>query len=92
MLPVAPPGGVPLSSPVLSVAGTPMPPNEPVLLALPPTAASASVLRTLRSEGVSVNPVSDGIAVFEALAFSGIAFVIAGALVQRNRRETGLPW
>ena len=36
--------------------------------------------------------VSDGIAVFEALAFSGIAFVIAGALVQRNRRETGLPW
>ena len=34
--------------------------------------------------------VSDGIAVFEALAFSGIAFVIAGALVQRNRREAGL--
>jgi len=39
-----------------------MPPNEPVLLALPPTAASASVLRTLRLEGVPVNPVSDGIA------------------------------
>jgi uncharacterized membrane protein len=36
--------------------------------------------------------VSDGIAVFEALAFSGLAFVIAGALVQRNRREAGLPW
>jgi len=36
--------------------------------------------------------VSDGIAVFEALAFSGIAFVIAGALVQRNRRAAGLPW
>jgi uncharacterized membrane protein len=35
--------------------------------------------------------VSDGIAVFEALAFSGIAFVIAGALVQRNRHEAGLP-
>lgn len=44
-----------------------MPPNEPVLLALPPTAASASVLRTLRSEGVSVNPVSDGIAVLDAV-------------------------
>ena len=67
MLPVAPPGGVPLSSPVLSVAGTAMPPNEPVLLALPPTAASASVLRTLRSEGVSVKPVSDGIAVLDAV-------------------------
>ena len=67
MLPVAPPGGVPLSPPVLSVAGTAMPPNEPVLLALPPTAASASVLRTLRSEGVSVNPVSDGIAVLDAV-------------------------
>jgi uncharacterized membrane protein len=36
--------------------------------------------------------VSDGIALFEALAFSGLAFVIAGALVQRNRREAGLPW
>jgi two-component system, OmpR family, response regulator QseB len=44
-----------------------MPPNEPVLLALPPTAASASVLRTLRSEGVPVNPVSDGIAVLDAV-------------------------
>ena len=36
--------------------------------------------------------VSDGIALFEALAFSGLAFVLAGALVQRNRREAGLPW
>ena len=44
-----------------------MPPNEPVLLALPPTAASASVLRTLRLEGVPVNPVSDGIAVLDAV-------------------------
>jgi uncharacterized membrane protein len=34
--------------------------------------------------------VSDGIAVFEALAFSGIALVLAGALVQRNRGEPGL--
>ena len=44
-----------------------MPPNESVLLGLPPTAASASVLRTLRSEGVPVNPVSDGIAVLDAV-------------------------
>ena len=36
--------------------------------------------------------VSDGIALFEALAFSGIAFLLAGALVQRNRRGAGLPW
>jgi len=35
--------------------------------------------------------VSDGIAIFEALAFSGIALVISGMLVQRNRREAGLP-
>lgn len=35
--------------------------------------------------------VSDGIAVFEALAFSGIALVISGMMVQRNRREAGLP-
>jgi uncharacterized membrane protein len=34
--------------------------------------------------------VSDGIALFEALAFSGIALVLAGALVQRNRGEPGL--
>jgi two-component system, OmpR family, response regulator QseB len=67
MLPVAPPWGVSLSSPVISVAGTAMPPIEPVLLALPPTAASASVLRTLRSEGVPVSPVSDGIAVLDAV-------------------------
>jgi len=58
---------VPLSPSVLSVGGTAMPPHEPVLLALPPTAASASVLRTLRSEGVPVSPVSDGIAVLDAV-------------------------
>jgi two-component system, OmpR family, response regulator QseB len=44
-----------------------VPPTEPVLLALPPTAASASVVRTLRSEGVPVNAVSDGIAVLDAV-------------------------
>jgi uncharacterized membrane protein len=32
--------------------------------------------------------VSDGIALFEALAFSGIALVVAGALTERRRVET----
>src|SRR3954463_4365395 len=67
MLPAAPPGGVSSPTPVIPVAGYALPPYEPVLLALPPTAASASVLRTLRSEGVPVNPVSDGIAVLDAI-------------------------
>ena len=44
-----------------------VPPNDHVLLALPPTAASASVLRSLRSEGVSVSPVGNGIGVLDAI-------------------------
>ncbi|HWM02409.1 MAG TPA: response regulator transcription factor [Actinophytocola sp.] len=44
-----------------------MPPNDHVLLALPTTAASASVLRSLRSDGVSVSPVGDGIGVLDAI-------------------------
>ena len=67
MLPAAPPGGVSSSIPVLPVAGSAMPPHEPVLLALPPTAATASVVRVLRSEGVPVTPVGDGIAVLDAV-------------------------
>ena len=67
MLPAAPPGGVSSSAPVIPAAASVMPPYEPVLLALPPTAASASVVRTLRAEGVSVTPVSDGIAVLDAV-------------------------
>ncbi len=67
MLPAAPPGGVSSPTPVIPVAGYPMPPYEPVLLALPPTAATASVVRTLRSDGVPVTPVSDGIAVLDAV-------------------------
>ena len=67
MLPAAPPGGVSSSTPVLPVSASVIPPYEPVLLALPPTAASASVVRVLRSEGVSVMPVSDGIAVLDAV-------------------------
>ena len=66
MLPAAPPGGV-SSMPVLPAAGSAVPPHESVLLALPPTAATASVVRVLRSEGVHVTPVGDGIAVLDAV-------------------------
>jgi two-component system response regulator QseB len=44
-----------------------VPPNDRVVLALPPTAASASVLRSLRAEGVNVSPVGDGTGVFDAV-------------------------
>jgi two-component system response regulator QseB len=44
-----------------------VPPKDQVLLALPSTAASASVLRSLRSEGVSVSPITDGIGVLDAV-------------------------
>ncbi|OLT11303.1 DNA-binding response regulator [Pseudonocardia sp. CNS-139] len=46
------------------------------MLALPPTAASASVLRSLRSEGVSVSPVSDGIGVLDAVRARDPALVV----------------
>ena len=60
MLPVAPPGGASAFVPTqLSVARTSALPNDHVLLALPPTATSASVLRSLRTEGVSVSAVAD---------------------------------
>ena len=67
MLPAAPPGGA--SAYVSTALSTRVfvPPNGHVLLALPPTAASASVLRSLRSAGVSVSPVSDGIGVLDAV-------------------------
>jgi two-component system, OmpR family, response regulator QseB len=67
MLPAAPPGG---ASPYVSTTMStrmPVPLIDDVLLALPPTAASASVLRSLRSEGVAVSPVSDGIGVLDAV-------------------------
>jgi two-component system response regulator QseB len=76
MLPAAPPGG---ASPYAS-AGQParvsVPPNDHVLLALPPTAASASVLRSLRSEGVTVSPVGDGIAALDAVRSRDPALVV----------------
>src|SRR4051794_9734369 len=76
MLPAAPPGGVSSPTPVIPVAGYALPPYEPVLLALPPTAASASVVRTLRAEGVHVSPVSDGIGVLDAVRARGPALLV----------------
>jgi two-component system response regulator QseB len=45
-------------------------------LALPPTAASASVLRSLRSEGITVSPVSDGISVLDTVRSRDPALVV----------------
>jgi two-component system, OmpR family, response regulator QseB len=68
MLPVAPPGGASSFAPSLTLSPRSyVPPNDHVLLALPPTAASASVLRSLRADGVSVSPVGDGIGVLDAI-------------------------
>lgn len=68
MLPVAPPGGASSSpSALLPSARASVPPKDHVLLALPSTAASASVLRSLRSEGVRVSPITDGIGVLDAV-------------------------
>jgi two-component system response regulator QseB len=67
MLPAAPPGGASSYVPATLPPRVSVPPNDHVLLALPPTAASASVLRSLRSEGVTVSPVSDGIGVLDAI-------------------------
>jgi two-component system response regulator QseB len=53
-----------------------VPPNNHVLLALPPTAASASVLRSLRSDGVSVSSVSDGIGVLDAVRNRDPALIV----------------
>jgi len=68
MLPVAPPGGASSFASAIPLPTRPyVPPNDHVLLALPTTAASASVLRSLRSDGVSVSPVGDGIGVLDAI-------------------------
>ncbi|MHA6629129.1 response regulator transcription factor [Pseudonocardia sichuanensis] len=76
MLPAAPPGGASSYTSTAVSARVSVPPNDHVLLALPPTAASASVLRSLRSEGVSVSPVSDGIGVLDAVRTRDPALVV----------------
>lgn len=65
MLPAAPPRDA--SAPVVPA---PRPPNHDVLLALPPTATSASVLRGLRADGVRATPVADGIGVLDVIRTS----------------------
>jgi two-component system response regulator QseB len=50
--------------------------NDRVLLALPATAASASVVRSLRAEGVNVGPVSDGIAALDAVRHGDPALIV----------------
>lgn len=68
MLPVAPPGGASSFAPALPLPRRAyVPPNDHVLLALPLTAASSSVLRSLRLDGISVSPVGDGIGVLDAI-------------------------
>jgi two-component system, OmpR family, response regulator QseB len=67
MLPAAPPGGTPPYATATAPTRVLVPPNDHVVLALPPTAASASVLRSLRAEGVSVSAVGDGIGVLDAV-------------------------
>jgi two-component system response regulator QseB len=67
MLPAAPPGGASSYAVTIPSPRAPVHPSDDVLLALPPTAATAAVLRTLRSDGVSVRPVSDGIGVLDAV-------------------------
>jgi two-component system response regulator QseB len=67
MLPVAPPGGASPYPAAFMSSRVFVPPNDQVVLALPSTAASASVLRSLRAEGVNVSPVGDGIGVLDAI-------------------------
>jgi two-component system, OmpR family, response regulator QseB len=67
MLPAAPPGGASGYAATIPFPRSPAPPRDDVLLALPPTAASAAVVRNLRHEGVQVRPVGDGIGVLDAV-------------------------
>jgi len=82
MLPAAPPGGASSYTSTAASTRVSVPPNtlpptaNHVLLALPPTAASASVLRALRSDGLTVSPVSDGIGVLDAVRTRDPALVV----------------
>jgi two-component system response regulator QseB len=76
MLTAAPPGGASTYVPMIPHPRVPVPRTDHVLLALPPTAASASVLRSLRSDGVSVSPVGDGIGVLDAVRARDPALIV----------------
>jgi two-component system response regulator QseB len=76
MLPAAPPGGASSCVSAGPPAHVSVPPNGHVLLALPPTAASASVLRSLRAEGFSVSPITDGISVLDVVRAHSPALLV----------------
>lgn len=56
-----------MSAPSVPAPRTHAFPIDDVLLALPPTAASASVLRSLRADGIRANPVADGIGLLDVV-------------------------
>lgn len=73
------------------------PSRDHVLLALPPTAASASVLRSLRAEGVAVSAVTDGLSVVDAVRARDAALLVLdmelpgrdqGAVIMAVQAET----
>ena len=79
MLPAAPPGGASPLAPAIPRARVPAPPHDPVLLALPPSAASAAVLRALRADGLGVGAVSDGLGVLDAVRARQPALLVLDA-------------
>ncbi|AEA22507.1 MULTISPECIES: response regulator transcription factor [Pseudonocardia] len=66
MLPVAPPEGASAFVPAQRSHGQWPASSDQVLLALPATAATASVVRSLRADGLDVASVHDGIGVLDA--------------------------
>ncbi len=65
-----------MSVPAIPVPRTHAFPNDEVLLALPPTAASASALRSLRSAGIRATPVGDGIGVLDTVRTAPPALLV----------------
>jgi two-component system response regulator QseB len=55
---------------------TVLPPKDHVLLALPPAAASVSVLRGLRAEGLNTSAVTDGIGVLDIVRRAAPALLV----------------
>lgn len=76
MLPAAPPEGMAATVPVQRGRRAYVPTSDHVLLALPATAATAAVLRSLRADGVGVVPAHDGIGVLDAVRADGHALVV----------------
>jgi two-component system response regulator QseB len=65
--------------PAIPVPRTHAFPNDEILLALPATTASTSVLRGLHADGLRVQPVADGIAVLDAVRTSPPALLVLDA-------------